>query len=51
MQEIGYECYAIECNRLARVDVIDEATIENNFVFVHPERIEHFALISGVAKS
>jgi FkbM family methyltransferase len=46
LKSIGYECYAISSNCLTRIEIISDATVENNFIFVHPERINHLSLIT-----
>jgi FkbM family methyltransferase len=37
----GYECFGVQRNRLAPLKEITEETIENNFLFLHPERLNH----------
>jgi FkbM family methyltransferase len=51
LSPIGYSCFAIGENILTNITKIDDDTIENNFIFVHPKRIEHLKLISEVTKS
>jgi FkbM family methyltransferase len=43
----GYICFAIGVESLNEIEIIDDQTIENNFIFVHSQRIEHFNLIFG----
>ncbi len=37
----GYECHAIGAHSLKPIYVIDDSTVETNFIFVHPEKQSH----------
>jgi FkbM family methyltransferase len=43
---LGYACFAIGVNNLTEILEIDENTVENNFIFVHRQRSEHFKIIT-----
>ena len=51
LKSIGYECYAINSDYLSRIEIINDATVENNFIFVHPERAGHFKIVSEGVQS
>jgi len=46
--KFGYQCYAIEKSSLRAIDEINEETEETNFIFVHPSKIVHRALVSAL---
>jgi hypothetical protein len=45
LSPIGYLCFAIGDNILTKITKIDDDTIENNFIFVHRNRIDHLNLL------
>lgn len=47
---LGYECFGIGENCLRPVQIIDDTTLETNFLFLHPDRVSHAATI-GLAKA
>ena len=42
----GYRCFAVTENSLCEITVVDDATIENNFVFHHPSKQDHIDFIA-----
>ena len=46
LEPLGYKVYAIGLNRLKSITLIDESTIETNFIFVHEDNSKHINLIS-----
>jgi len=48
MRGHGYECFRADSGRLLRFTVMDDATVETNFYFLHPQshEIQHAALLS-----
>jgi FkbM family methyltransferase len=42
---MGYLCYAIGVDGLTEISLIDDETIENNFIFVHPQRTDHHQIL------
>jgi hypothetical protein len=43
--EYGYFCFAIGIEGLTKINAINDETVENNFIFVHPQRVEHLKII------
>jgi FkbM family methyltransferase len=46
----GYECHAIGANSLKPIFVIDDSTVETNFIFVHPEKKSHNEILKKYAE-
>ena len=47
---LDYRCFAIEHNELRPIESISEKTSSTNFVFVHPSRKRHTALVEELVK-
>lgn len=47
MNEYGYLCFAIDDRELISISKIDDTTKQTNFIFVHPEKIQHLDLIKA----
>jgi FkbM family methyltransferase len=41
----GYLVYAIQENGLKAIHIIDDSTVENNFLFIHEDNRKHFDII------
>ena len=45
--ERNYICYAIERGVLTEILVIDDSTVETNFIFVHPSKSDHVEFLKS----
>jgi FkbM family methyltransferase len=45
LKPLGYEVFSIGSSHLTLITVIDESTIENNFIFIHPDNSKHLNIL------
>jgi FkbM family methyltransferase len=45
---LGYICFAVGNSKLGQIELIDESTMETNFVFCHEENLEHLKLLKNI---
>jgi FkbM family methyltransferase len=48
MATFGYSCWAMSDTFVRPITVIDESTVETNFVFAHPSRPSHISAIESL---
>lgn len=48
---LGYECFAIGDEKIQVVEIVDDLTIETNFIFCHPLRSSHMELMRESCKN
>ena len=50
MLEYGYLCFAVGTNSIREITIIDEFTLETNFIFCHTSKSDHLNIITRVIK-
>ena len=50
LKGLGYECFAISEEKIQAVEIVDDLTIETNFIFCHPLRPSHMELMRESCK-
>lgn len=48
LREIGYECYVISKDKLSKFDLVNDETVETNYLFFHKEK--HATVIKNFTK-
>jgi hypothetical protein len=50
LSELNYICFAVSDSNLIPASVINDFTIENNFIFCHKDNLNHLELLTSKCK-